>query len=60
MQAIPDLPATVTREVFATLRCLLPPPVTDTPEARADREETAMASVIALYPADAFEADLAA
>ena len=54
-----DLPATVSREVFATLRGLLPPPVIDTPEARADREETAMAAVVALYPADAFEADLA-
>jgi hypothetical protein len=60
MQAITDLPATVSREIFATLRGLLPPPATDTPEARADREETAMAAVIALYPADAFEADLAA
>jgi hypothetical protein len=37
-----------------------PPPVTDNPEARAARDETATAAVAALHPADAFEALLAA
>jgi hypothetical protein len=37
MQALSDFPATVSREIFATLRGLLPPPATDTPEARAVR-----------------------
>ena len=60
MQTLPNLPASVSREVFATLCASLPPPVTDTPEARAAREETAMAAVAALLPANAYEALLAA
>jgi hypothetical protein len=37
LQALSDLPCTVSREIFATLRGLLPPPATNTPEARAVR-----------------------
>ena len=59
MDTIPNQSATITREIFATLRGLLPPPVPDTAEARADREENAMAFVAALHPADAYEANLA-
>ena len=57
---LPNLPDSIAREVFATLCGTLPPPVTDTPEARAAREETAMAAVAALLPANAYEALLAA
>ena len=60
MQTLPNLPPSIAREVFATLCGTLPPPVTDTPEARAAREETAMAAVAALLPANAYEALLAA
>jgi hypothetical protein len=60
MHTLPDLPASVARDVFATLCAGLPPPPTNTPEARAARDESAMAAVAALRPADAFEARLAA
>ena len=60
MQTLPNLPPSVSREVFATLCGTRPPPVTDTPETRAAREETAMAAVAALLPANAYEALLAA
>ncbi|MGC1408266.1 MAG: hypothetical protein WA864_04880 [Acetobacteraceae bacterium] len=60
MHTLPNLPATVSREIFATLCASLPAPAADTPEARAARDETAMAAVAALHPADAFEAKLAA
>jgi hypothetical protein len=60
MHTLPNLPAAVAREVFATLCGSLPPPVIDTPETRADRDDTAMAAVAALHPTDAFEAKLAA
>jgi hypothetical protein len=60
MHTLPNLPAAVAREVFATLCGSLPPPVIDTPETRADRDDTAMAAVAALHPADALEAKLAA
>jgi hypothetical protein len=59
MHTIPNLPPAIVRAVFAGLCGLLPPPGTDTAEARADRDELAMAAVAALHPADAFEADLA-
>ena len=60
MQTLPNLPASVSREVFATLCASLPSPATDTPNTRADREQTAMAAVAALLPANAYEALLAA
>ncbi len=60
MHTLPGLPDAIAREVFATLCTLLPPPPVDTDEARADRARAAMASVAALQPEDAFEADLAA
>jgi hypothetical protein len=60
MHTLPNLPAAVAREVFATLCGSLPPPVIDTQEACADRDDTAMAAVAALHPTDAFEAKLAA
>jgi len=59
MHSIPNLPPAIVRAVFADLCALLPPPAADTAETRADRDELAMAAVAALYPADAFEADLA-
>jgi hypothetical protein len=60
MHSLPDLPASIARDVFATLCAGLPPPATGTAEARAVRDEAAMAAVAALRPADAFEARLAA
>src|SRR5262245_11262854 len=60
MHYLPNLPPAVSREVFATLCTSLPPPENDTPEARVERDDTAMAAVAALHPADAFEAKLAA
>jgi hypothetical protein len=60
MHTLPNLPASVSREIFATLCGALPPLPTDTPEDRAARDEAAMAAVAALHPTDAFEAKLAA
>jgi len=60
MQTLPNLSPAVTADVFTGLCDGLPTPTTDTPEARAAREETAMAAVAALYPTDAFQALLAA
>jgi hypothetical protein len=47
-------------QAIGTLRGTLPPPLTDTPEAWADRDRTAIAMVAALAPANAAEASLAA
>jgi hypothetical protein len=60
MRLLPNLPASVSREVFATLCGSLPAPVIDTPETRAERDSTAIDAVAALHPADAFQAKLAA
>jgi hypothetical protein len=60
MQTTPEFPASIAREVFATLCASLPRPLTDTPESRAARDEVAMAAVAALHPTDALEAKLAA
>jgi hypothetical protein len=59
MHTLPNLPDTVTHAVFATLCAALPAPAIDTLEARAARDEAAMAAVAALHPADAWEAKLA-
>jgi hypothetical protein len=56
----PDLPDSIARGVLATLCASLPDALTDTPEARALRDEIAVASVAALHPTNAFEAKLAA
>jgi hypothetical protein len=60
MQTMPNLPTSIAHQVFATLCGLIPPPVTDSPADRAERDEVAMAAVAALRPTDAFEALLAA
>jgi hypothetical protein len=59
MHTLPNLPPSVAREVFANLCTTLPPPATDTAEAREMRDNLAMSAVAALHPADAFEALLA-
>ena len=59
MHSLPNLPASVSHEVFASL-CDLPPPRIDTPENRAQKYDVAMEAVAALAPHDAFEALLAA
>ena len=58
-QHLPDLPPALAREAYAELCGSLPAPPADTPDARAAREDAAMAAVAALHPADAFEARLA-
>ena len=61
MNAIPSTPAPLARhEIYAALCNYLPPPSPDTAEARAVRDERAIAAAIALRPADAAEAELAA
>ena len=60
MYPIPNVPDRLAREIYAELCGTLPPPSPDTPEARAIRDERAMAAVAALIPENAFEAELAA
>ncbi|MEJ0020625.1 MAG: hypothetical protein WDN25_29575 [Acetobacteraceae bacterium] len=64
MHALPDLSLPLCREIFADLCGMLPPLIGDIPDtgpsdARAARNEFAMAAVAALHPGDAFEARLA-
>jgi hypothetical protein len=49
----------MTAEFFASFCALLPPPSTNTPEACLARDRIAIDAVLALHPADAFEAELA-
>ena len=58
--ALPKLPPTIARHTVFLLMELLPPPLTDTPEERAARDEAAIASLAVLNPGDAYEARLAA
>jgi hypothetical protein len=60
MHTLPNLSDSIAREVFATLCRSLPAPIPDTPEARASRDDVAMAAVAELHPTNAFEAKLAA
>ena len=60
MYSLPNLPAAVSRDAFATLCTSLPRLAVDTPENRAARDEAAMIAVAALHPADGLEAKLAA
>jgi hypothetical protein len=55
-----QLPRDAYYQVIHTLRTSLPPPVTDTPEDLAHRDNAAIAQVAALLPANAAEAALAA
>src|SRR5271169_5823720 len=57
---LPQLPPAIARHTLFLLLESLPPPLSDTPEERAARDEAAIASVAALHPGDAFEARLAA
>jgi len=59
MYAIPGLPASVAREVFANICAALPPRPDATEEIRFAREADAMAAIATLRPVDAFEARLA-
>jgi hypothetical protein len=59
MYALPNLSASLSREIFADLCASLPPPPNDTPEDRASRDAAAMDAVAALHPTDAIEARLA-
>ncbi|HME22118.1 MAG TPA: hypothetical protein VKI44_12405 [Acetobacteraceae bacterium] len=53
------LPKAIYYQVAHTLRGLLPPPITDTPEDEARRDLAAIAHVASLLPANAEEADIA-
>jgi hypothetical protein len=54
------LPPATYYQILHTLRGLLPPPVTDTPEDHARRDDAAIAQVAAMLPVNADEAHLAA
>jgi hypothetical protein len=60
----PDLTLLLPRDIYYqivhTLRGLLPPPVTDTPDDLVHRDNATIAKVASLLPANADEADLAA
>jgi hypothetical protein len=58
-QPIPGFTPEMTQEFFANLCGMLPPASTDSPEARNARDQIAIQAVLALHPADAFEANLA-
>lgn len=53
------LSPSISREAYARLCASLPPPVPDTPETRAARNDIAMMAVADLRPATAYEARLA-
>ncbi|HBK07445.1 MAG TPA: hypothetical protein DDZ81_16610 [Acetobacteraceae bacterium] len=55
-----DLPAQAYRHLIHTLIALLPPPITDTPEATLARNHAAIARIADLAPVNAAEAELAA
>ncbi|HME21518.1 MAG TPA: hypothetical protein VKI44_09280 [Acetobacteraceae bacterium] len=57
---LPQLPPSIARHTMFLLLESLPPPLSDTQEERAARDEAAIASLAVLHPADAFEARLAA
>ena len=59
IDALPKLPPTIARHTVFLLMESLPPPLTDTPEERAARDEAAIASLAVLNPGDAYEARLA-
>lgn len=56
---LPLLPADMARYVLEQLRQTLPPPVPDTPEARAEREHRSFCAIAELRPANAADAMLA-
>jgi hypothetical protein len=60
MFAIPNLPDTIAREIYAELCRSLPTPPHDTSDARQLREQHAMTAVAHLLPENAAEATLAA
>lgn len=60
MHSLPNLPAKVSRDVYAILAASLPPTALGTAEAHAERISDAMDAVAALRPADSMEARLAA
>ena len=59
MYAIPNIPPSLCRAIYADVCKYLPPPAEDTPEAHAAREERAMAMLAHLLPENAAEAEIA-
>ncbi len=57
---IPNIPPDITRHILTTPITTCRRPIVDTPETRADRDQTVIAAVVALSPADVYEANLAA
>jgi hypothetical protein len=60
IDSLPQLSPSIARHTVFLLLESLPPPLSDTAEERAARDEAAIASLAVLRPADAFEARLAA
>lgn len=56
---LPHLPPSTAWHALSTLIATLPPPVIDTPETRHQRDDDAIAAVVALQPANAADAMLA-
>ncbi len=59
MPSIPNVPDTIACEIYAELCRSLPPPPDDTPEARAIREQHAVAAVAHLLPENVAEGNVA-
>jgi len=59
MHTIPNISASLSREIYAALCRSLPPPPDDTPEAQLIRDERAMTAVAHLLPENAAEAEVA-
>jgi hypothetical protein len=59
MHAIPNIPDSITRQLYAELCSALPPPPDGTPEARALRDQHAIAAVAHLLPENVAEANIA-
>ncbi len=59
MTSIPNIPAALSRHIYADLCRWLPPPPDDTAEALAIRDERAMTAVAHLLPENSAEAEVA-
>ena len=59
MHTIPNVPDSLSREIYAALCSNLPTPSPDTPAARAAREERALTFLATLVPENSAEAELA-
>ena len=58
MPTAAEFPAALNRQILASLYKLLPPPIPNTTDACAERDQEALAMAAALHPEDAFDAEL--